>query len=125
MPDFTLAPLPPNRVAEAYPLVRMAHPEMSLAVWKATAEARLANGGILALLTPGGTIQAIASWEDDPAGEALKVDTLVVFEFSRRAPARQAMCDGLQALAFERGKSAVHLPLGSRGLLETASADAA
>lgn len=125
MPDFTLAPLPRSRVAEAYPLVRMAYPQMSLAAWKAEAEARLANGGILTLFNPGGTIQALAAWQDDPQGEALKVDTFVVFELSRRAPARQALCEGLQALAAERGKAAVQFPLGSLGLLQGAPADAA
>jgi len=125
VPTFTVISLPPDRVAEAYPLVRMARPELPLAAWVAEADGRQQSGGVLSLVNPGGTIQAVATWEDQPGSEALKVETFVVFELSRRGAARQALCDGLQALARERGKRAVQFPLASKGLLGQAPADAA
>ncbi|WP_205481323.1 hypothetical protein [Sphingomonas arenae] len=125
MPNFTVTSLPPERIAEAYPLVRMARPELPLGDWVEEAKTRQQKGGVLTLLNPGGTIQALATWEDQPETDALKVETFVVFELSRRGMARQALCDGLQALARERGKTAVQFPLGSKGLLAQAPLDAA
>ena len=125
MPNFTVTSLPPERIAEAYPLVRMARPELPLAEWVKEAETRHQSGGVLTLLNPGGTIQALATWEDQPGSEALKVQTFVAFELSRRGTAREALCEGLQALARERGKSVVQFPLASRGLVAKAPLDAA
>jgi len=125
VPNFTVTSLPPERTAEAYPLVRMVLPELPLSAWLKEAESRHQKGGVLTLLNPGGTIQALATWEDQPGSEALKVETFVVFELSRRGTARQALCDALQALARERGKSAVQFPLASKGLLARAPLDAA
>lgn len=123
MPTFTLEPLTENRIGEAYPLVRMVQPGMTFAEWEKEALAYLQAGGILALVAPSGIIQALAGWEDQPGSAALKVDLFVVFELSRKAPARRALCEGLQALAMERGKQAVQFPLGSLGLLESIHLD--
>lgn len=125
MPDFEIAPLQESRIAETYPLVRMARPSLSALEWQAEARSRLRDGGILTLVAPSGTIQGLAAWQDAPDSSALEVDTFVVFELSRRAPARQALCNALQVLAMERNKSAVQFPLGSMGLLGRAPADAA
>ena len=125
MPNFTIAPLLPARIDEAYALVRMARPDLTAFGWKAEAQASLAAGGILALEAPSGVIQALASWEDRPDCAALKVDTFVAFELSRKAPARQALCEALQVLARDRGKAAVQFPLGSLGFLGKAPAEAA
>lgn len=125
MPNFTVTSLPPHRIAEAYPLVRMARPELPLGEWVKEAETRCRRGEVLTLLNSGGAIQALATWEDQPGADALKVETFVAFELSRRGTARAALCDGLQALARERGKSAVQFPLASRGLLGGAPLDAA
>ena len=125
MPTFTLEPLTEARIGEAYPLVRMVHPAMTFVEWEKQALAHLQDGGVLALVAPSGIVQALAGWEDQPGSAALKVDLFVVFELSRKAPARRALCEGLQALAVERGKQAVHFPLGSLGLLRSIPADAA
>lgn len=124
MPTFTIAPLTMERIDEAYPLVRMAHPELTAAAWQAEARARLRDGGIVVLLAPGGVIQALAGWTDQPGSPTLKIDLFVVFELSRRAPARQALRDGLQALAAGLGRQAVTFSLSSLGLLENAPAEA-
>ena len=124
MPTFTIAPLTIERIGEAYPLVRMAHPELTAAAWQAEARARLRHGGIVVLLAPSGNIQALAGWTDQPGSPTLKVDLFVVFELSRRAPARQALRDGLQALATGLGLEAVTFSLSSLGLLEQEPAEA-
>lgn len=125
MPNFTLAPLTEALIGQAYPLVRMASPWLSAEEWQEQARARLQDGGILALVAPSGIIQALAGWTDPPGSIALTVDLFVAFELSRKAPARQALCDGLQALAVERGKEAVHFSLDSLGLLGRMAASAA
>lgn len=123
MPTFTLEPLTEDRIGEAYPLVRMVHPAMTFAEWEKQALAHLQDGGVLTLVAPSGIIQALAGWKDQQESAALRVDLFVVFELSRKAPARRALCEGLQALALERRKQAVQFPLGSLGLLESIHLD--
>ena len=119
MPTFTLEPLTEDRIGEAYPLVRMVDPAMTFFEWEKQALTHLQDGGVLTLVAPSGIIQALAGWKDHHESAALNVDLFVVFELSRKAPARRSLCEGLQALALERGKHAVQFPLGSLGLLES------
>lgn len=125
MPNFSLKPLSPDDVALAYPLVRMAMPDVQLEDWRSYVTCLLsAGGGVLTLVAPDGGIHALACWNVEQHLRhdlVLKVDTFVAFELSHRAPARAALCDGLQALADELGCATVLFTLESRGLIPTHS----
>ena len=121
MPQFSLAPLKPEQVAEAYPLVRMALPQLELDAWQGYAAAvASAGGGVLTLLAPNGAIHALAAYRTVPSlhhGRALVVDLFVAFELSRKAPARTALVEGLHQLAEGLDCRAVLFTSESQGLL--------
>ena len=121
MPQFSLAPLKPEQVAQAYPLVRMALPQLELGEWQDYAAAMASPGsGVLTLLAPSDAIHALAAWRAVPNlhhGRALIVELFVAFELSRKAPARAALVDGLHQLADGLGCQAVLFTSESQGLL--------
>ena len=121
MPEFRLSHLSPDQMDMAYGLVRIAMPETHLPEWQSYARSLLGSGGaVLALTAPDGTIHGLASYMPEPSlrhGKVLRVDTFIAFELSRRAPARKALCDGLQATAEELGCSTVMYALDRRGLV--------
>jgi hypothetical protein len=121
MPQFSLAPLKPEQVAQAYPLVRMALPQLELGEWHNYAAAMASSGGgVLTLLAPSGAIHALAAYRAVPNlhhGRALIVELFVAFELSRKAPARAALVDGLHLLAEGLGCQAVLFTAESQGLL--------
>ena len=125
MPNFTVKPLDLKDIMLAYPLVRMGMPDVHLVEGQDYVGSLLANGGgVLTLVAPDGGIHALACWnlEQHLRHElVLKVDTFVAFELSHRAPARAALCEGLQELADGLGCSTVLFTLESRGLIPTHS----
>ena len=121
MPQFQLSHLSPDKMDMAFGLVRIAIPGTRLPDWQRYANSLLVSGGaILALTAPDGSIHAIASYMPEPSlryGRVLRVDTFIAFELSRRAPARKALCDALQAMAEGLDCSTVLYAQDSRGLM--------
>lgn len=121
MPQFSLAPLKPDQLDQAFALVRMALPSLSLAEWRNYATAMAGSGGgVLTLVAPSGSIHALAAYRATPSlhhGRALAVELFVAFELSRKAPARAALCEGLHSLAQGLGCRAVLFSADSQGLL--------
>ena len=121
MPQFQLSHLSPDQMDNAYGLVRIALPGTPLPDWRRYANALLVSGGaILALTAEDGSIHALASYLPEPSlryGRVLRVDTFIAFELSRRAPARRALCDALEAMAEGLDCSTVVYEQGSRGLM--------
>ena len=62
------------------------------------------------------SIRVLEAWDETERFRALRVDLFVAFELSRTAPARKALCEGLQTLAKGLGCSTVLYTLDSRGL---------
>lgn len=120
MPQFSLSHLSADQTDTAFGLVRIALPGTRLADWQNYVRSLMVSGGaILALTAPDGGIHALASYMPEVSlrhGRALRVDLFIAFELSRTAPARKALCEGLQTLAKGLGCSTVLYTLDSRGL---------
>lgn len=124
MQHFTISQPGPGVIAQAYPLVRMTAPEVTLEQWREHAGRLFATGGgILAVSAGDSSLLGLATYrpeEDLRHGRVLRIDTIVTFELSHTSPARQALCEGLDRLARELGCSAVTLTLDCRGYVEPA-----
>lgn len=125
MPHFTATAIDPGQSALLFALVRIARPATSLPAWRShAAELAAAGGGVIALRTADGTFHGLATWLPETHlahGRALRVDTFIAFELSRRAPARKTLCEALQAIARDQGCSTVLYTLASRGLVPPVS----
>lgn len=128
MTSFTVAPLDSAAMADAYPMVRAAAPEVEAEQWQRYAEwLRNAQGGVLGAFAPNARLHGVAAYcRDDELrhGRALRVDLIVTFELSRSAPVRRALCDALEGLAREKRCDRLTLALPSRGFADAASAKA-
>ena len=119
MPHFTVTTLESDQLAAVWPLVRTAVPGLAPAGWTEFAEALIERGGgIVAVAAEDGAFHGIATYE--PAeklglGKVLKVETLVAFELSRRAPVRRLLCEALDRLAALLGCTAVAVSTTNRG----------
>lgn len=125
MPNFTVSLLSGAQIREAWPLIRMAAPEVPLERWEDYARSLLERGGgLLGLFAGDATLHGAATFlpEDDLRhGRALRVDNIVTFELNRSAPARRVMCEALDLIAEGFGCAAVILTMGSRGYADPAS----
>ena len=119
MAPFAIEHLSEDRLAEAWPVVRMSHSHANADWWTSEAAVLIERGGgILAARGPDGTIHGVATYEvarKALLGRVLAVDTLITFELSRRAPVRHALCDALELLANAFDCRSIVLPLPSRG----------
>lgn len=121
MLHFTVRQLTREQLASAWPLVRAAGAALDLDRWLKAGRRLLGKGGgILAVATDEGTLHGVATFEpveEAAAGKVLRVDTLVTFEFSRRAPVRTALCDALEKLGAALGCDAVAVNVANCGFL--------
>lgn len=119
---FTIEHLSPDRLFEAWPVACMSRSHANADWWICAAAALIERGGgILAVRGPDGTIHGVATYEvarRAHVGRVLAVDMLTTFELSRRAPARQAICEALELLGHAFDCRRVILPLPSRGRVQ-------
>lgn len=119
MPHFTVTELERADLAAAWPVVRAAAPGLDPERWQSFAEALIdRGGGVIGVAAEDGGLHGIATY--DPVeklhqGKVLKVDTLVSFELSRRAPVRRLLCEALDRLAHLLGCDALAVTVPSRG----------
>ncbi|MDT9600885.1 hypothetical protein [Sphingosinicella rhizophila] len=117
--QFSVSELRKDQIPEAYALIRMAAPEVAFQRWREFADALIADGGgILGVFAGDWTLHGLATYEVDDVlrhGRTMKVDTVVTFELNRLAPARKALCEGLERRAAELGCAAMMLAMRSRG----------
>jgi GNAT superfamily N-acetyltransferase len=110
---FSITELDEADAAAAWPLVRMAAPDLDLEQWQATAQdIRDRGGGIIGVEVADGGILGIATYEavqNPHAGTILQVHTLVSLELSRRGPVRRALRGELEERASSLGCSAIAL----------------
>lgn len=113
MARFTVRQLDRRDFPAAWPLVRAASSARDLQDWVARADALTARGGgVLAVTPEEGGMHGIATFERIAAPaqrNVLRVDTLVTFELSSRAPVRRILCEALDDLADALGCDGVAL----------------
>jgi hypothetical protein len=127
MPDFTVAPIGEAQLPDAYPLVRAFAPQVSYERWVEYARTTRADGGILGLFGADDSLFGLLTYRRAQTlqhGSVVFVDNFVTFELSRSAPGRRALCEAAEALARERGCTAVELLIGSRGYADGSSSKA-
>jgi hypothetical protein len=129
MTRFTVTHLHAERIADAFPLVRMAAPEVSLDQWGRYADWLCrADGGVLAAYAGNGTLHGIAAYCRDDSlryGRALRTDLIVTFELSRDAPARSALLEALALIALAKGCENLTVSMPGRGYANPQSEKAA
>ena len=125
MPRLTIRQLDRDNLDCAWPLVRTRPQFSSPSGWR-----RFANnlfergGGIIAVSAEDGCVHGIATYEPvtkRDSGRILKVEILVAFELSRRAPVRQALCDALVGFARLFDCTTVDLLMPDGSMVELAS----
>jgi hypothetical protein len=111
MTQFELHHLRRDQMPEAYPLVRMIAPAVTPEQWLEYSAALLARGGgVLGVFAGDATLHGIATYTPEDClryGRVLRIENLVTFELNRGAPARQALCEGLELLGSALGCAAV------------------
>lgn len=119
---FAIEHLGEDRLAEAWPVVCMAHSHANAEWWVSEAASLIERGGgVLAARGPDGAVHGVATYEvarKAPLGRVLVVDTLITFELSRRAPARHALYEALELLASAFDCRNIVLPLASKAHLQ-------
>lgn len=119
MTRFTVIHLQEDQLDQTLPLVRMAAPLVTGERWRRFARALADHGGgILAALAGDGRPHGVAAYRTEESlihGSVLRVEPMVTFEINRSAPARAALCQGLELLALARGCDTVTIAAGSRG----------
>lgn len=119
MPRFAIEHLNADRLAEAWPIVRMAQTHANCSWWISEAEALIERGGgILVARAPDESIYGVATYavaRKPLLGRVLAVDMLISFELIRRAPARHALYEALGLLASAFDCRSIVLPLPAKG----------
>lgn len=109
MPELDIIELDQDELALAWPLVRMASPQLELDGWQEFGEALIdRGGGVLAVAAPDQALHGVATYEAlDKAtfGRILHVDTLIAFELTGRAPVRKVLVGALRQVARALGCS--------------------
>ena len=127
MIQLTTQPLSAARVIQAFPLIQTALPGVTLAAWRDFAAAQMhggntraddQEGGILAVTDRRGYIAGLGSYRLVPDlvhGRLLDTGHFLAFDLLERQPVAEALAAALEALARERGCSAVHTHLPHGG----------
>ncbi len=124
MIQFTTRPLSAARVSQAFPLIQTALPEVTLAAWRDFAAALMSGkiaqgnaqggvreGGILAVTDGCDYIAGLCGYRVVPDlvhGRLLDAGPFLAFDLLDRRPVAEALAVAVEALARERGCTAVH-----------------
>lgn len=120
MPRLLVSKLEPERMADAYPLIRHLA-WVGNAQWEMFAR-QLADkgGGVLAVEAEDGHIHGVATYLPVTSlrhGKALRVEAIAAFELGHASPVRNLLSAALDELARSEGCSAVMVSLDSKGML--------
>ncbi len=115
-------PLDAERVSQAFPLIQAALPAVTLAAWRAFAAALMTGGaardsGILAVTDERNYIAGLCSYRVVPDlvhGRLLDAGHFLAFDLFDRRPVAEALAEGIEVMARDRGCSAVHTQLPRR-----------
>ena len=122
MRHLKIRPLTTERVTQAFPLIQTALPAVTLAAWRAFAATLIAGGaarnsGILAVTDERNYIAGLCSYRVVPDlvhGRLLDAGHFLAFDLIDRRPVAEALAVGIEAMARDRGCSAVHTQLPRR-----------
>jgi hypothetical protein len=128
--QLTTRPLSAARVIQAFPLIQTALPEVTLAAWRdfaatlmstrnaqGNAQGDVQEGGILAVTNEHDYIAGLCSYRVVPDlvhGRLLDASSFLAFGLLDRRPVAEALAVAVEALARERGCTAVHTHLPHR-----------
>jgi hypothetical protein len=117
-----IRPLTAERVTQAFPLIQVALPAVTLAAWRAFAAALMTGGaardsGILAVTDERNYIAGLCSYRVVPDlvhGRLLDAGHFLAFDLFDRRPVAEALAEGIEVMARDRGCSVVHTQLPRR-----------
>jgi len=128
--ELTTRPLSAERVIQAFPLIQTALPEVTLAAWRDFAAALMSGrnargdtrgdaweGGILAVTDGRDYISGLCSYRVVPDlvhGRLLDAGLFLAYDLLDRRPVAEALAAAVEALARQRGCTAVHTHLPQR-----------
>lgn len=119
MPDLTVEHLSEQRLLDAWPVLEMAAAEVIPSWWlHEAADLFRRGGGVLVVRGSDGIVHGLATYEPQAAGRrnrVLAIPRLVTFELSLKQPARHALLNALDLLAYALGCTEVALPLQAAG----------
>jgi hypothetical protein len=123
--DLKVQMLGPEHIAQAYPLVQAALPEVPLDAWTDFARALMRhrgrpNSGLLGVVSEQGYLTGLSSYRiarDLLHGRTLAADHFVAIDLFDRRAVVHALADAIEALAREEQCHAVHTTLQERGSL--------
>ncbi len=131
MRSLTIESLTPERIDQAYPLIQMVRPRLSVAGWQEHARERLGrpDAGIMLLLDEGGLILGLFSWtvESHPDhGATLHAEDFVALDIVGSNRIAAALAWALEDTARRHGCRAVHTNVnctggGAQGLVDRLS----
>ena len=108
MPRLTVIPLPPERVAEAYPLIRAAT-HVPSERWAAYVRlTRMRGGDVLVVIDEEGRIYGTAAFRTGSTlrhPRSLMVDAIAAFEFGDAGMVKRQLCEALRKEGQARGCS--------------------
>lgn len=119
MPKLVVSNLEPERMAEAYPLIRrMARvgPERWEAFGRQLADQ---GGGVLAVRAEDERVHGVAAYLQVASlkhGDALRVEAIAAFELGHISLVRSALSAALDKLARQKGCEVVMISLDAKGL---------
>lgn len=116
-------PLTAERIAQAFPLVQMSLPQVTLDAWCDFAEALVfrpngAAAGIIVVLDERDTIAGLCSYRVDHDlvhERLLSAEHFLAFDLLDRRAVAHALADGLEGLARQHQCTAIHTQLPRRG----------
>jgi hypothetical protein len=117
-------PLTPGRVAQAFPLIQIAFPALSLQDWQyfatplASAQGQ-ADGGIITVVSEQGYIVGLCCYRvarDFQHGVVLMADHFLILDLFGQQAVVGALADAAESLARERRCTAIHTSLPETGV---------
>jgi hypothetical protein len=117
-------PLTPERVAQAFPLIQIAFPALSLEDWRdfaaplASAPGQ-ADGGIITVVSEQGYIVGLCCYrvaQDFQHGAVFMTDLFLIFDLCGQKAVVHALTDAVESLARERRCTAIHTSLPETGV---------
>jgi hypothetical protein len=118
-----------GQIRQAWPLVRMAAPDVTLEQSDRYARALLERGGgLIGVFAGDSTLHGLATYvldDDLRHGRTLRTDNIITFELNRSAPARHTLLEALCLIGEGFGCTAVVLTMSNRGYADSSSPKAA
>jgi hypothetical protein len=117
-------PLTPGRVAQAFPLIQIAFPALSLQDWQyfatplASAQGQ-ADGGIITVVSEQEYINGLCCYrvtQDLQHGAVLMADLFMILDLVDQMAVVHALADAVESLARERRCTAIHTSLPETGV---------